>query len=323
MKRPYLIGIAAVFIIFCAVAVPAYFLQPVSGSAAFTSFDVASGDSFRAIASRLEALGLIRSKTVFGAYLVLTGKARHLKPGHYELAPNMGARGIAGELVSGPVREAAVVIPEGSTIYDIDAALAASKIMPRHAFEKAAENQNLEGYLFPDTYKFYFDSTPEAVIKKMRDNFTAKAAPVLAKDPAHAKENLVLASIVEREVPDTKDREIVAGILIKRVKAELALQADATLCYVKERLRKGGDCYPVTSLDKQLPSPYNTYLHKGWPPGPIGNPGIDALQAALSPLVSPYWYYLSDPVTKQTIFSKTFEEHLRNQTKYLLNSPTH
>jgi UPF0755 protein len=316
IKRNYLIGIAAVFIIFVAVAVPVYFLRPVSGSTTLTGLDVVDGESFRAIAANLESLGLIRSKAVFGAYLILTGQARHLKPGHYELAPNMGARGIAHELVGGPVREATVVIPEGSTIYNIDAALAAAKVLPVHAFEKIAEKESLEGYLFPDTYKFYFNSTPEDVVKKMRENFKTKAEPILAQDPVHEKQNLILASIIEREVPDTKDRQLVAGILVKRVKAELALQADATLCYIKERLNKGGDCYPVTSLDRQLPSPYNTYLHKGWPPGPIANPGIDALRAALSPLVSPYWYYLSDPVTKQTIFSKTFDEHLRNQSKY-------
>mgnify|MGYP001588311823 FL=1 len=131
-------------------------------------------------------------------------------------------------------------------------------------------------------------------------------------------ETLILASILEREVPEFEDRQIVAGILLKRIKNIMPLQVDATISYVK----CGGairECENprVGRNDLNLSSPYNTYQVLGWPPGPISNPGLPALQAALAPKTSGYLYYLSAAKTGATIFARTLEEHNLNRAKYL------
>ena len=131
---------------------------------------------------------------------------------------------------------------------------------------------------------------------------------------------LTAASLLEKEAPSFKDRRLISGILYKRLKAGIGLQVDATLTYAK----CGGafltcDDPKVYRGDTSYSSSYNTYLYKGLPPGPISNPGLEAIRAALEPLESGYWYYLSDPKTKKTIFSRTLEEHNENRAKYLGN----
>jgi UPF0755 protein len=128
----------------------------------------------------------------------------------------------------------------------------------------------------------------------------------------------VLASLVEREVPLAEDQRRVAGILEKRLAVGMPLQVDATICHIK-KIRAGSSvgCYPLSPLDFAVDSPYNTYLHMGLPPQPIGNPGIQAIMAVLDPLPSRYWYYLSDPATGKTVWSETLDEQEANRVKYL------
>ena len=121
-----------------------------------------------------------------------------------------------------------------------------------------------------------------------------------------------MASLIEREVPDSDERRIVAGILWKRIENGIPLQVDATICYIKS-----GPCLPITEEDKDRDSLYNTYRYLGLPPAPISNPGADAIEASKNPEDSPYWYYISDPETNQTIFAQTLDEHNRNVVKYL------
>jgi UPF0755 protein len=213
-----------------------------------------------------------------------------------------------------------VRVPEGASVYQVDQILAEAGVLPAGTFLLFSRtlSSEVEGHLFPDTYRFYKNSSPGEVLKKMRDNFAAKAQPILDRDRPHIRENLILASILEKEVPEYEDRQIVAGIMQKRLEADMLLQADATLCYMKyEKAGAFVPCTPITSADLKTKSPYNTYLSKGLPPGPIGSPGLEAIKAAQDPKESPYWYYLSDPKTGKTIFSKTLDEHTRNRVKYL------
>ena len=129
-------------------------------------------------------------------------------------------------------------------------------------------------------------------------------------------EALTLASIIEREVPFFEDRAIVAGILEKRLSIGMPLQVDATVLYVACAYRYDG-CRELTERDFRVKSSYNTYLYKGLPPTPIANPGIEAIKAALNSTPSPFLYYLSDPETRRTVFSRTLEGHARNKTLYL------
>jgi UPF0755 protein len=138
----------------------------------------------------------------------------------------------------------------------------------------------------------------------------------LDRDAGNFSRNLILASLLEREVSDFKDRQIVAGILLKRLGVGMPLQVDATICYIKKSEGQE-DCYPLQPADFKKDSPYNTYVNRGLPAGPIGNPGRAAIEAAMSPQKSAYWYYLSDPETGKTIFSETLDTHAANRVKYL------
>ena len=160
----------------------------------------------------------------------------------------------------------------------------------------------LEGYLFPDTYLFLPGAETEQIIGTMRDNFQKKAGDV-------GQDTVIMASLIEKEVPDSDDRKIVSGILWKRLEIGMPLQVDAVFPYITGRQK-------VLSDDLKIDSLYNTYFYKGLPPGPISNPGLDAIEAARNPKESPYLYYLSGRDGK-THFAKTFAEHLKNKEKYL------
>jgi UPF0755 protein len=202
-------------------------------------------------------------------------------------------------------------IPEGSTIQDI--AWILLKRIPNFDapyFIKIAAPY--EGYLFPDTYQFYINSTPEEIIKTMQDNFTKKFQNITL-DVALARRKpadiVTMASILEREARTLNDRATIAGILWKRLDEGMPLQVDATLVYIT------GDG-SVSLDDTKLDSPYNTYKNKGLPLTAISNPGLDSLRAAAQPIKTPYYYYLSD--SKGVIhYATTFEGHQINREKYL------
>jgi UPF0755 protein len=181
--------------------------------------------------------------------------------------------------------------------------------------------KDLEGYLFPDTYLIPKFASPSAIVKILTNNFEKKT-----KDLKINYQDLILASIIEREVKYDKDRPVVAGILIKRLQADWPLQVDATVQYAVANkqfdnltIEQFGsfDWWPeITKKDLEIDSPYNTYKYKGVPPTPICNPGLATIKAVLKPLATDYWFYLSDKQGK-IHFAKTLEEHQENIIKYL------
>lgn len=281
-------------------------------------FEVMRGDGFEGIVERLHDEGLIRSPFALKVYALLFGTADALKPGRYELAPSMSGPRILSALAAGAAREATVVIPEGGSIYDIDRILSTNRVLKEGELVTYALPRRLEGYLFPDTYQFFEGASAAEVAQKMLDNFERKARPILERDPVHVAENLILASLVEREVVGYDDQRMVAGILKKRLTGGMPLQVDATICYIKKvRAESPVGCYPLSALDFAADSPYNTYVRRGFPPHAIGSPGVQAILAVLAPQKSPYWYYLSDPQTGKTVWSETLDEHEYNRVKYL------
>lgn len=327
--RKLLIGCGTLVFMVMLFAVFAHGLQPVSAdvNAAPIVFEVKQGDGFRKIVRGLYETGIIRSPLAVEALSLLNGSAFTMRPGLYRLSPAMSVPEILGELKGENTKGVSVTIPEGSNLYQIDAILSDALVLRRGeliSFRAGGDlGGNLEGKLFPDTYRFFTGSTVKVVVQKFLNNFNTKAAPLLPKDPTDSKNDLILASIIDKEVPDPDDQKIVAGILWKRLRVGMPLQADATICYAK--LEKGPastsvstpGCYPLTPLDYKIDSPYNSYLYKGLPPGPIGNPGVSAIQAAINPKSSPYWFYLSDPKTGKTIFATTLDEQNKNRVKYL------
>lgn len=180
----------------------------------------------------------------------------------------------------------------------------------------------LEGYLFPDTYRVYASSTEKEIIEKMLTNFDSKLTPKLRADiKAQGKtiyNIIIMASLVEKEAPlnyqtgDNRDARLIAGIFWRRLKNGQGLESDASLSYIL------GDKNPRhAGSELELDSPYNTYKHRGLPPGPICNPGLLAIEAAIYPLATDYNYFLTPQGKNTVIYAKTYEEHLQNKYHYL------
>jgi len=178
-----------------------------------------------------------------------------------------------------------------------------------------SDEVSLEGYLFPDTYRFFPDASIEDVVDKMLRNFDKKLTDQMRKDIKKQDKTIfdiiIMASIVEREVRTEDDRPIVSGIFWKRLEAGQALQADSTVNYIT------GKKTPAVSLDDlQIDSAYNTYKYAGLTPGPISNPGIASIVAAIYPEDSEYWYFLTDK-EGNVHYAEDFEKHVENKNKYL------
>ena len=210
-------------------------------------------------------------------------------------------------------REITVTIPEGLAVKQIGEILENAKLFSQEDFTKIAQKE--EGYLFPDTYRFYKDAKPEDIVLRMKENFNKKVTPEILKEVENSKRTLreviIMASILEEEVSAAEDRKIVAGILWKRLDGGMGLNVDAALTYILGRAS-----HELTVDDLKYDSPYNTYRYRGFPPTPISNPGLDTISAATNPMPSKYFYYLTDKDGK-TRYAVTLEEHALNKRKYL------
>lgn len=316
------------------------------------SVEIPAGLGARAIAQKLSDAGVLRSPAGFVLSVVLRSARDALKAGMYTFSPKESGWEIIGRLVRGDTvpPDASVTFPEGFTLKQIAARLAARGLVPEDEFLQTAnaslfrsefsflegvpEASSLEGYLFPDTYRFRQGATPEDIIRRMlrrfdeqwesartacaqgtrqqavgsRESVTTASCPL---PTALVHVNVTMASIIEREVQTPEDRRLVAGVLWKRFDAGIGLDADATVRYAIGNWER-----PLTVDDLRIDSPYNTRRYRGLPPGPIGSPGLDSLQAALTPQSSEYLYYLSAP-DGRTVFSVTLDEHNRAKAQYL------
>ena len=275
------------------------------------------GDSAEKIARLLEKNKLILNRHLFIFYVLASGNDKNLKAGKYKISSSMNIVQIVKKMEAGlsESEDIIITIPEGSNIWEIDRKLfEAGLILKEGDFFSSAKQ--LEGSLFPDTYNFKKDASVYDIIKKMRDNFLDKT-----EELELGINTLIAASILEKEIKTKEDMEIVSGILWKRLAKRMPLQIDATVAYgvCRETNRPFCDITQVPLRDNlDNVSPYNTYKVLGLPIGPISNPGLKALQAALNPVESEYLYYLSATAEDgRTIFSKTAVEHARNRAKYL------
>jgi UPF0755 protein len=180
------------------------------------------------------------------------------------------------------------------------------------------DNATLEGYLFPDTYRIFKDAAAEDIVVKMLANFDKKLAPEtraeISRQGKTLPEIITMASLIEKEVRGADDMKIVSGIFWNRIKNGQALQSCATLAYVL-----GVNKAQYSEADTKVDSPYNTYQNRGLPPGPIANPGLNAIIAAVYPVQTDYNFFLTAEVNgaSKVIYSRTYDEHLRNKGKYL------
>jgi UPF0755 protein len=259
--------------------------------------------------------------------LKLHGLASDLEAGNYMIPAYTSPLGIVDIITNGKVASETITIPEGWTNQQIANYLATKKIVSAADFMQAVkENYNysflngrpagasLEGYLFPDTYQISRNSTAQEIIKKMLDNFQQKYdSELLAEIKTTGMSEyqvLTLASIVEKEVAKPQDRKVVAGIFLTRLKNGMALQSDVTLQYFL-----GENIKEFTTAQTQIPSPYNTYLNKGLPFGPICNPSLESVNAVIFPQYTDYQYFIA--ANGVTYYAKTLAEQDQNEAKYL------
>ncbi|OGY56397.1 MAG: hypothetical protein A2Y84_01830 [Candidatus Colwellbacteria bacterium RBG_13_48_8] len=204
---------------------------------------------------------------------------------------------------------AVITVPEGWTVRKINQLLQKEGILVDRELPPG-----LEGYLFPDTYEFFLDSSTEVVTSKFQSNFKSQVGKIgLDINDSKTADIIIMASMLEKEIKEPEERRVASGVLWRRLDVGVPLQVDATICFIKEE----DECLPITNGDKKIDSPYNTYLYKDLPPSPISNPGLESILAALRPADSSYWYYLSDLETGETIFAETLDEHNQNIIKYL------
>jgi len=296
--------------------------------------EIERGEGLKDIAQKLKSAGLIKNEKLFQFYVILKNLRKNFWPGEYHLSQNMSLAQIVKMLTSQPLApERDITIIEGWTNIEIADYLDKENIVKKDVFlaeiqdmQKRVINEynflknlpkaaTLQGFLFPDTYRIYKKTTTEKIVRKLLDNFEAKITPQMYVDMKKQGKDIfdiiTLASLVEKEASNEIDRRLIADIFWRRLGANIPLQSCATINYILGKPKKH-----LSFEDTRMPSPYNTYINRGLPPGPINNPGLDAIKAAIYPLTNDYWYFLATS-DGRTIFSRTKIEHDLMKQKYL------
>lgn len=308
----------------CAAGGGAWIALAPFGPSQETFVDIAPGSSSARIGQQLQDAGVVRTHFAFD--LVRLWKRGTLRAGEYRFDHPASTIDVYARIARGDIFTRTVTIPEGSTIFDIAARLEQAGFGPRENFVAAADRQTslvadfdpaaktLEGYLFPDTYHLDPKATPEQICVTLVRRFRSVAAQIGLKENVH---NVVtLASLVERETAVDDERPIVASVFDNRLAKSMPLMTDPAVIYgleVENRWR--GTIY---QSDLTRDTAYNTYLHKGLPPGPIANPGAKSLHAAMDPAKTDYLYFVAAGANPQghSLFSRTLEEQNQNVAGY-------
>ena len=311
-------------------------------------FLVKKGESLFEIGTNLEKKGLIKNRFFFDFYVLMKGGQRKLQAGEYLLSSGISISEIGKKIISGKVVQEKITIIEGWNLRDIGwyfenkGMFQAEELFELVGFpaidysktidlptpkdfsldydflKEKPKDISLEGYLFPDTYELNRGVTLEEIIRKMLNNFDKKLTEELREEIKNQNktifEIITIASLLEREVKIEEEKELVSGILWKRLKNQIPLQVDATISYLT-----GKKTIKISKQDTQIDSAYNTYKYRDLPLGPICNPGLESIIASVYPENSEYWYYLSTPEGK-TIFSKSLEEHNKAPKDWRLTS---
>jgi UPF0755 protein len=286
---------------------------PIRHSKQGTFIEIPRGSSPTAIVDRLSDEGVIQSKWPLMFYLKVTGKGTEMRSGEYNFPSPISPLGVLTRLREGEQRLIRLTIVEGWTRWDI--ANAMSKIPQLHLADGNAalplmnnvslisdidpKATNLEGYLFPDTYEFPFETSPERVVeimvKRFRKEWKPEAATQALKLGMTPREIVTVASLIETEAKLKEDRPLVASVIYNRLKKDMALGVDSSIIYASKLEGKWRNDGKVYKSDVERRSPYNTRIYSGLPPGPIASPGKSCLNAALNPAETDYLYYVREP----------------------------
>lgn len=313
----------ALLTVFIGVFLSSFFIYPPLPYRGTETVTIKPGMNARNIATLLKEKGLISSVTTFLYILKLKGDdGKRFIPGTFDIPRGLRLDKLLEFIFEAKPKTVWVTIPEGFNSREIAERLSSYGVVSKEQFLNAL-NRTIdgnypsfieppyEGFLFPDTYKFFLNSPPELVIKKFLDRFIEILPSDFEEKAKHLgltpKEAVILASLIEKEAKIDSERPIIAQVLLKRLKIGMKLQCDATVQYALDKPR------PFLSYeDLKVDSPYNTYLHYGLPPGPICNPGLSSIVSAVNPSNTDYLFYFTkgDGIH---IFSRTYEEHLDRQ----------
>ena len=306
-----------------------------SGLASEKKLTIEKGWGVGEIAGKLKDDKVISNKNLFYVFTLFKGSASQLQSGSYVITPDDSILDIIRLLEKGgrPL-DIRLTIPEGLTVSQIEGRLnqaslefdmnsvdwkelSGKYIVLAEPVAKNGRNFKGEGYLFPDTYLFSKDLSMQEIAEKMVSNLFEKTKEYQNEIEQSGKsldDIIIIASMIEREVKFDHDRALVSDIIWRRLNEKMPLQIDATIIYLKEELGLAGRS--ITNSDLGIDSPFNTYKVVGLPPRAISNPGLESIKAAVYPQKNDYWYYLSKS-DGTTVYSRTFEEHVRAKRLYL------
>lgn len=292
------------------------------------SVQIPMGSTAGSIANMLEEKDLIKSSAVFKINLRLSGKSADIKAGNYSFTKQMDNDEIINIITSGVSTGDSVTIPEGYTVKDIASRLASKGIVTEQEFLSEIKtgkfnydfldgSGNLEGYLYPNTYNFHKGMSAHEIIDVMLKEFDKKMDDSIEKEMKSKNLDynkvVTMASIVQKEAGSVSEMPKIASVFYNRLKIKMPLQSCSTVQYVLGKTKP-----KLTIKDTRTPSPYNTYINKDLPPGPICSPGLDAIKAAISPAKTEYLYFLAKG-DGTTVFHKDYNEFLKDKEKYIHN----
>ena len=289
-----------------------------------TFVNVVPGSSATRIGRQLEAAGVVRSRYAFD--LVRWFRHGTLHAGMYRFDHPAPVAEVYGRIARGDVFTIALTVPEGANIFDIAARVEEAKLGTRQGFLSAAVGQtvlvtdldpgakSLEGYLFPDTYRFSPGVTADQMVAFMVKRFRSAATQLGLGGNVH--QVVTIASLVERETAVDAERPLVASVIVNRLARHMPLSTDPTVIYGLELAGRWRGAIYQSDLTRD--TPYNTYLHAGLPPGPVCNPGLPSLRAAMDPPKTNYFYFVAAGTNAQghSLFAETLDEHNRNVANY-------
>ncbi|RLD96043.1 MAG: endolytic transglycosylase MltG [Aquificota bacterium] len=335
-EKPYIIGlvtgVSIAALAFYILLGCFYFINmPLGRGNASALVVLERGEPLKSFLNKLDKKGIRVNPFVFRLYLKLTGHSRDLKAGEYMISTGHSIRTLADTLIKGKIYLRRVVIWEGLDMFDIAHLMVREGILSQEEdFLNATTNPSLlkkmkvpgetaEGFLFPETYRFPRNSPPQRVVEKMIYTFWNRITPTI-KEKCHEigltlYEAVTLASIIQKETFVKSEMPLVSAVYHNRLKRGMKLQADPTVIYAI-KLKYGQEKLQLSKRDLAIDSPYNTYRHKGLPPGPICNPGLAALKAAVNPAPVDYLYFVSKGDGTH-YFSRTLAEHNRAVWKYI------
>ncbi len=300
-------------------------LGPTGSEAELVAFEVPAGASLKRVARDLEAAGLVRSARSFEWLARWRDRAGELRAGEYELSRALGAEGVLEALAAGRVRTHELALPEGLTAVQVAERVEAAGFVPAADFldqvhdralaeELGVEGDDLEGYLFPETYQLARGIPARAIARTLVEEFHAawrEIAPLAEERGLGMREVVILASIVEKETGAAEERPLIAAVFLNRLRLGMRLETDPTVIY-------GIPDFDGNLTRRHLEdasNPYNTYRIQGLPPGPIANAGAAALRAVVEPADSPYLYFVSRNDGTH-VFSRTYREHVNAVNRY-------